>query len=80
MRLRNQGGRFTRSLGQFASVDQYVAEADYPGTALTQFSIPARDAERALAQLEMMSITAARLFPDIDGAARSALIAARLFG
>jgi hypothetical protein len=77
-RLRNQGGRFTRSLGSFASVDEYVAHADYTGTALTQLSVPTADAERALAQLEMMSITAARLFPDVDGAARAALINARL--
>ncbi len=78
LRLRNQGGRFTRSLGPFTSVDEYVLQHDYAGTALTQLSIPSRDADRALAQLEMMSLTAARLFPDVDGAARAALIATRL--
>jgi len=77
-RRRNQGGRFTRALGTFTSVDEYVAGSDYDGRALTQFSIPAGDAGRALAQLEMMSITAARLFPDIDGVARAALMKARL--
>jgi hypothetical protein len=77
-RQRNQGGCFTRLLGPFTSVDEYVEQTDHPGPALTQMTIPSREAPRALAHLEMMGITVGRLFPDLDGAARAAVIRARL--
>jgi hypothetical protein len=77
-RLRNQGGCFTRSQMPFASLEEYVEHADHEGVALTQLSIPARDAARGLADLEMMGITAARVFPDIGGAAQAATMAIRL--
>jgi FRG domain len=78
VRLRNQSGCFTRALGAFSSLDEYVDEAEDPGVALTKFVIPARDAERGLAQLRLMGITAAQLFPDLEGAARAAVLDVRL--
>ena len=78
VRMRSQGGCFTRSLTPFASLEEYVEHTSFRGTALTQLSWPARDAARGLAELEMMGITTARLFPDLDGAARTALVRVRL--
>jgi hypothetical protein len=78
VRMRSQGGCFTRSLTPFASLEEYVEHTSYRGTALTQLSWPARDAARGLAELEMMGITTARLFPDFDGAARTALVRVQL--
>jgi hypothetical protein len=77
-RLRNQGGRFTRSMTPFATLEEYVEASPYPGVALTQFSLPAGDAARGLAELQMMGITSARLFPDLDGAAQAAVTSVRL--
>jgi hypothetical protein len=78
VRLRKQSGCFTRALGAFSSLDEYVEDSDHPGVALTKFVIPARDAEHGLAQLRLMGITAAQLFPDLDGAARAAVMDVRL--
>jgi hypothetical protein len=77
-RLRNQGGRFTRSMNPLPTLEDYVETSAYGGTGLTQFSFPARDAARGLAELDMMGITSARLFPDLDGAAQSATTSVRL--
>jgi FRG domain len=77
-RLRNQGGRFTRMLGPFASVDEYVEQCREPGPGLTKLLIPTREAERGLAHLHMMGITAGRLFPDLGGAARTAVMEVRM--
>jgi FRG domain len=78
MRLRNQAGCFTRSVNVHASIEQYVEHAPHPGTALTQMSLPASHAARGLAELEMMGITAARMFPDLVGAAQAATMSVRL--
>jgi hypothetical protein len=77
-RLRNQGGRVTRSLTPFPTLEAYVKAGAHPGVALTQLSLPARDAARGLAELQMMGITSARLFPDLDGAAQAATASVRL--
>ena len=77
-RLRLQGGRFTRALMPFATLEEYVEKMDYDGIGLTQMSLPASDAERGLAELQMMGITSHRLFPDLGGAAQSAVMSTRL--
>jgi hypothetical protein len=77
VRLRTQGGRFTRSRTPFRSLEQYVEHAARR-RALTQLSMPVRDAPRGLAELAMMGIDAARLFPDLGGAAQAATMRIRL--
>jgi hypothetical protein len=74
VRLRSQNGCFTRSLTPFASLEEYVESTPHDGVALTQLSMPASDARRGIAELEMMGITPARLFPDLGGAAQSAAL------
>lgn len=78
-RLRVQGGRFTRALTPFPTLEEYVASMDFDGVGLTQLSVPAPDAARGLAELHMMGITSHRLFPDLGGAAQSAVMSTRLF-
>ena len=77
-RLRLQGGRFTRALTPFATLEEYVENMRVDCVGLTQMSLPASDAARGLAELQMMGITSHRLFPDIGGAAQSALMSTRL--
>jgi hypothetical protein len=79
-RLRNQVGCFTHSRNPYASLEEYVEHAAWDGPALTQLSVPACEAARGLAELEMMGITAARLFPDLVGAAQAATMSVRLAG
>jgi hypothetical protein len=77
-RLRLQGGQFTRALMPFATLEEYVENMDFDGVGLTQMTVPARDAARGLAELQMMGITSHRLFPDLGGAAQSAVMSTRL--
>jgi hypothetical protein len=78
VRLRTQGGRFTRSWSPFATLEEFVRQVDPRETALTQLSLPVRDAARGLAELEMMGVDAARMFPDLGGAAQAATMRVRL--
>jgi hypothetical protein len=78
VRLRTQGGRFTLSRTVYASLEEFAENAPAPRTALTQLSIPVRDAARGLAELEMMGVTAAQLFPDLGGAAQAATMSIRV--
>lgn len=78
LRMRNQGGCFTRSLTPFGTLEEYVEQMSDPRPALTQFSWPAGDAARGLNELEMMGINSSRLFPGLDGAAQAATMRTRL--
>jgi hypothetical protein len=71
-RLRNQAGRFTLARMPFRSLEQYVESSSSKQLALTQFFFPASEAERGLAELAMMGIHHARLFPDLTGSAQAA--------
>jgi FRG domain len=78
-RLRLQGGKFTRALMPFATLEEYVESMrHFDGVGLTQMSVPSSDAARGLAELQMMGITSHRLFPDLGGAAQSAVMSLRL--
>jgi hypothetical protein len=69
-RLRNQDGRFTVSRTPLASLEDYVAQFPIEREpALMQFTLPAREATRAMAELEVMGITPSRVFPDLQGCA-----------
>jgi hypothetical protein len=56
------------------ALDEYVTAAPEDGDALVRFSLPKAEARVALADLSAMGITSTRLFPDLDGAARAALL------
>jgi hypothetical protein len=64
------------------TLDEYVVNCPQEGEPLIRFSLPRTEARVALADLAAMGITSARLFPDLEGAARAALLryAIRRFG
>jgi hypothetical protein len=78
-RLRNQEGKFTLSRTPFRSLEEYVAQCNPNGRRpLVKFLIPASDGAQALADLEAMGITPARMFPDFQGYAITAKLRQRL--
>ncbi len=78
-RLRNQEGKFTLSRTPFRALEEYVAQCNPTGQRpLLKFLIPTSDAAQALADLEAMGITPARMFPDFQGYAISAKLRQRL--
>jgi hypothetical protein len=71
-RLRNQLGWFTLLRAPFDTLEEYVKNFDHAEEALKQFRIPITEAKFALADLEMMGISYSRIFPGLDGCARTA--------
>jgi len=69
LRMRNQGGKFTLSRTPFVSLEDHVESSQTSEVALTQITLPAWEAGRALADLDIMGINYSRLFPDLGGAA-----------
>lgn len=77
IRLLNQHGMFTLAKTAFSSLEDYLEHIqcdDGHEPALTKINIPASEALTALLDLECMGITPARLFPDMFGAAESAVL------
>ncbi|MFP5346934.1 MAG: FRG domain-containing protein [Actinomycetes bacterium] len=73
-RARNQSGYFTLSRGPFATLEEHVTHVDDSGTALRQFLVPRAEAAAALADLDIMGVNHARLFPDLSGAAQASTL------
>jgi hypothetical protein len=70
VRARNQSGFFTWSRSPFDCLEDFVRTCTaVPGTALTQILLPAEEVRFALADLDLMGISALHLFPDLAGAA-----------
>lgn len=74
VRLRNQAGKFTLSKTSFACLEDYVNQMGDGSTALWKFSIPAEEARRAMADLDAMGISHARMYPELVGYALAAKI------
>src|SRR5438105_1170708 len=67
VRARNQSGFFTWSRSPFNSLEEFVAGCTaVPGTALTQVLLPVDEVRPALADLDLMGISALHLFPDLS--------------
>ena len=70
VRLRNQGGSFTRLDGQEADLEAWAKSLEPdPGTVLWKFVLPACEALAALSDLRAMGIDFSRVYPDLQGAA-----------
>ncbi|AYG64335.1 FRG domain-containing protein [Rhizobium jaguaris] len=76
-RLRNQLGWFTLLKAPYDSLEEYVSHFDEAPAALRRFSIPATDVRRALADLELMGMNFSRIYPGVDGSARTAVLRAK---
>ena len=77
-RMRAQSGRFTLMNTPHQSLNEYVES--FPGTEpiLTRFVLPAAEAVPAIQDLDLMGITAAHLFPGLEGICRTVLMDALL--
>lgn len=82
IRLRNQSGMFTILRTPHRCLEEYVEAIGTMDGALICADLPASEAPVALADLASMGITASRLFPGLEGAAREAQhrILRRVFG
>jgi len=74
VRLRNQRGVFTLSKTPARSLEGYTDLFDDSKESLYQITIPAACASEAIQDLGIMSINSASLFPDAQGAARTAMV------
>jgi FRG domain len=69
-RARNQAGYYTLSRSPYSCLEEVVARCtDVTDVALTRVLLPMDDVRTALADLDLMGISALRLFPDLTGAA-----------
>ncbi|MGO8061423.1 FRG domain-containing protein [Rhizobium johnstonii] len=76
-RLRNQLGWFTLLKAPYDSLEEYVSHFNEAPRALRQIRIPAIDVRRAIADLELMGINFSRIYPGLDGSARTAMLRAK---
>lgn len=72
-RLRNQAGKFTLSRTPFQDLESYVVAHGDEGKPLRKFLLPASDYSKALADLDAMGIHHGTVYPEIEGAAQTAL-------
>ena len=77
-RIRNQSGRFTLLRTHHDSLESFVRDAARAGIevegALTRLLLPASEATSALQDLDVMGVGFETLYPDVEGAARAALL------
>ena len=73
-RIKRQVGWFTQSKVPFSCLEEYIAFMQNPDKALSRVTLPASEADKALADLDLMEINARSLLGDLTGAARNALV------
>lgn len=73
-RLRNQLGWFTLLTAPYSTLEQHVSFSPDAAEALRQFTLPVSEARLALPDLEMMGMSYSRIFPGLDGCARTAVL------
>lgn len=69
-RIKNQHGKFTYLKTPDSSIEEYVIRCDEP-KALVKYLIPVRDAYIAMADLDVMGLNHARIYPGISGNAKA---------
>lgn len=71
-RVKNQFGKFTYLTGAHSSIEDYVT--NFQEQVLTKYIIPVRDVSHAIADLDSMGINYTRIYPGLDGIARTSEI------
>jgi hypothetical protein len=74
LRLRNQLGWFTLLTAPYDTLEQHVSFFPDAQQALQQFCLPVKDATNAIADLEMMGMSYSRIYPGLEGCARTAVL------
>jgi hypothetical protein len=77
-RIRNQHGRFTYLKTPASSIEEYVAHCTGDDIALRKFLVPVRDSAVAMADLDAMGLSHSRIYPGLQGNAKSAEVRAIL--
>lgn len=74
LRLRTQLGWFTLLTAPYSTLEQHVSFCPDAEQALRQFRLPVTEARLALSDLEMMGMSYSKIFPGLDGCARTAVL------
>ena len=71
-RIKNQFGKFTFLKNPANSLEEYVSQFDQGEVILTKYTVPASDFRLAMAELDAMGLSHARIYPGLEGFARAA--------
>jgi len=72
-RIRNQNGLFTLLKTPSNSLNQYASSFDLASPALIRLILPTSEAKKVLIDLDFMGISFSKVYPDIEGAVKSAI-------
>ena len=73
-KLKNQSGCFSVNTSEFLALDEYVVANDHPEPLLIKVTVPLSEARKALLDLDLMGISADRLFDTLEGKAKAAYL------
>lgn len=71
-RMHNQSGVFSINNSRYKSIDDYVRSVDESDIPLAKVTVPASEVVLAIQDLDLMEISADKLFGSIDGKAQAA--------
>lgn len=71
-RVKNQLGKFTYLKNPANSLEEYVGQFKDGEVTLQKYLVPTHEARKAMAELESMGLSYARIYPGLDGFARAA--------
>lgn len=71
-RIKNQLGKFTYLRAPYDSLEEHVENFEKGEVCLRKYLVPATEFGRALADMDAMGLTHARIFPGLEGNARAA--------
>lgn len=71
-RIKNQFGRFTYLKAPYDTLEEYVGQFAADEVRLTKYLIPTAEFRVAMAELDAMGLTHARIYPGLEGNARAA--------
>lgn len=71
-RIKNQFGKFTYLRAPYDTLEEYVSNFEKDEVLLFKYLIPAAEFRQAMAELDAMGLTHARIYPGLEGNARAA--------
>ncbi|PKH19039.1 MULTISPECIES: FRG domain-containing protein [Pseudomonas] len=77
-RIRNQHGRFTHLKSPARSIEDYVAQCEGDEWGLKKYLVPVSESGFAMADLDAMGLSHSRIYPGLQGNAKSAEVRAIL--
>lgn len=79
-RIKSQFGKFTHLRAPYDTLEEHVGNFDDGEVTLTKYIVPTSEFRRAMAELDAMGLTHARIYPGLDGNARAAEVRVTLAG